>query len=264
MTTGTILDRILEAKRAEVARHRRERPLAELEGRIKQMPPPLNFSGALLGDRVRLIAEVKRASPSRGLLAPEFDPVGLAACYAENGAAAISVLTEVDHFQGSLDHLEAVKGAVASQGIPVLRKDFLFDPYQVYEARARGADAVLLIVAMLEGPKLRELLSAAQGLWLQALVEVHSEAELEMALEAGAEVVGINQRDLRTFDVDETLAARLRPLVPEGKIVVAESGISTAADVARLKAARVHAVLVGEALVTAPDTAAKVRELAGV
>ena len=213
---------------------------------------------------MRLIAEVKRASPSRGLLAPNFDPVGLASRYAENGAAAISVLTEVDHFQGSLDHLEAVKEAVAPQGIPVLRKDFLFDPYQLYEARARGADAVLLIVAMLEAARLRELLSAAQGLWLQALVEVHAEAELETALEAGAEVVGINQRDLRTFDVDVSLAARLRPLVPEGRIVVAESGISTAADVARLKTARVHAVLVGEALVTAPDTAAKVQELAGV
>ncbi len=264
MTTGTFLDQILEAKRAEVASHRRETPLSELEGRIKGMPPALNFSGALWGDRVRLIGEVKKASPSRGLLAPQFDPVGLATCYAENGAAAISVLTEVDHFQGSLDHLEAVKAAMGPLSIPVLRKDFVYDHYQVYEARAWGADALLLIVAMLKAPQLQELLAAAQQLWLQALVEVHSEAELETALEAGAEVVGINHRDLRTFTVDRSLSSRLRPLIPAGRVVVAESGVSTAADVARLQEAGVHAVLVGEALVTAPDTAAKVRELAGV
>lgn len=263
MTTGTILDTILEHKRMELERHRRETSLAQLEARIKAMPMPLNLSGALLGDRVRLIAEVKKASPSRGLLAPHFDPVALATCYADNGAAAISVLTEVDHFQGSLEHLRMVKQTVSGKGLPVLRKDFLFDPYQLYEARAYGADAALLIVAMLAPALLKELLAVARSLWLQALVEVHSRRELETALEAGAEVIGVNHRDLKTFKMDMSLSAQLRPLVPQGKIVVAESGIGSADDVRRLKEAGVHAILVGEALVTAKDTAAKVRELAG-
>ena len=264
MTTGTILDKILESKRAEVERHRRETPMPALRERTAGMPAPLNFAGALWGAQVRLIAEVKRASPSKGLLAPQFDPVALATCYAENGAAAISVLTERDHFQGGLEHLETVKEAVAPLGTPVLRKDFLYDPYQLHEARAHGADAVLLIVAMLEPALLRELLAVGRELWLQALVEVHSQRELETALKAGAEVIGINHRDLRTFDVDLSLTERLRPMIPPGVLVVAESGISTADDVAALRKARVNAVLVGEALMLAPDVGAKVRELAGV
>ena len=264
MTTGTILDKILASKRVEVERHQRETPLAAIQERIAAMPAPLNFSGALWGDRARLVAEVKRASPSKGLLAPQCDPVALATCYAENGAAAISVLTEKDHFQGSLDHLQAVKTAVAPLGLPVLRKDFLYDPYQLHEARAYGADAALLIVAMLEPSLLRELLAVSRELWLQALVEVHSQSELETALEAGAEVIGINHRDLRTFNVDISLTARLRSLIPRGVQVVAESGISTAEDVATLQGAGANAVLVGEALMLAPDVGAKVRELAGV
>ena len=261
---STILDKIIEAKRRELARRQREEPLATLEQRVKEMPPPLNFSGALMGPGIRLIAEIKKASPSRGLLRPEFDPSALARTYADNGAAAISVLTEVDHFQGSLEHLVQVKSALGDTGLPVLRKDFIFDPYQVYEARAYGADAFLLIVAMLEPGQLRELLDIAQSLWLQCLVEVHSEAELEVALEAGAEVIGINHRNLSTFETDMSLTRRLRPLIPQGKIVVAESGIRSREDVAQLKKAGANAVLVGEALVTAPDVAAKVRELAGL
>jgi len=264
MSTGTILDTILEYKRAEVERRLRSTPLSELEAAIKDLPSPLNFSGALWGDKVRLIGEVKKASPSKGLLAPDFDPVALATCYAENGAAAISVLTEVDHFQGSLDYLKAVKAAVGPLGLPALRKDFLYHPYQVYEARAYGADAALLIVAMLEPTQLKELLAVCQQLWVQALVEVHDEAELEVALAAGAEIIGVNHRDLRTFNVDLTLTSRLRPLIPQGKLIVAESGISSAEDVATLKRVGVNAVLVGEALMAAPDTAAKVRELSGV
>ena len=259
----TILDQILEAKRRELERRQREEPLVSLEQRAREMPLPLNLSGALMGPGVRLIAEVKKASPSRGLLCPDFDPVALARTYAENGAAAISVLTEVDHFQGSLEHLSQVKSAVSDARLPVLRKDFIFNPYQVYEARAHGADAFLLIVAMLEPAQLQELLNVARSLWLQCLVEVHSEHELEMALEAGAEVIGINHRDLKTFDMDLSLSEHLRPLIPQGKIVVAESGISSREDVARMKKAGVNAVLVGEALVTAPDVAAKVRELLG-
>lgn len=264
MTTGTILDEILDAKRAEVERRRRETPLAELEARVREAPFPLNLSGALWGERVRLIAEVKRASPSKGLLAPDYDPAALAAVYIANGAAAVSVLTEEDYFQGSLEHLAAVKAAVGPEGAPVLRKDFLFDPYQLFEARANGADAALLIAAALSPGQLREMLAAAQRIWLQCLVEVHDERELETALRCGAEIIGINNRDLRTFDVDTTLSARLRPLIPHGRMVVAESGISSREDVDALQRAGVHGILVGEALMTAPDVGAKVRELSGV
>ncbi|MCH7655315.1 MAG: indole-3-glycerol phosphate synthase TrpC [Chloroflexi bacterium] len=264
MTTGTILDRILDAKRAELERAQRETPLSELQERAKTGPFPLNLSGALWGESVRLIAEVKKASPSKGVIVADYDPAAIAAEYAANGAAAISVLTEADHFQGSLAHLEAVKAVVGPLGLPVLRKDFIFDPYQIFEARAAGADAVLLIVAALADGQLRELLAVAQTIWLQVLVEVHDEAELETALAAGAEIIGVNHRDLRTFEVDLSLSLRLRPLVPAGHVLVAESGIAGAADVRRLKGAGFDAVLVGEALLTAADRPAKVRELAGV
>ena len=173
------------------------------------------------------------------------------------------MLTESAHFQGSLAHLAAVKAAVGPEGMPVLRKDFLFDPYQLSEARANGADAALLIVAILDPQQLREMLDAAQRIWLQCLVEAHDEREVETALGAGAEIVGVNQRDLRTFAVDPTLAARLRPLIPPGRMAVAESGVASRDDVAALQRAGVNGVLVGEALMTAPDVAAKTRELAG-
>ncbi len=264
MTTGTILDKILDAKRVELERHKRTTSLSELEERVKAAPFPLNLSGALWGDTIRLIAEVKKASPSKGLLAANYDPANLAVCYAENGAAAVSVLTEADYFQGSLEHMRAVKEAVAPSGLPVLRKDFLFDPYQLYEARAYGADAALLIVAALDSQQLKELLAVAQSIWLQCLVEVHNETELEAALNAGAEIIGINHRDLKTFKVDTTLSLKLRPLVPAGRMTVAESGISSADDVLPLKSAGVNGILVGEALMTAPDPGAKVRELTSV
>ena len=264
MTTGTILERILDAKRGELERAKRETPMSELQERVKGAPFPLNLSGALWGESIRLIAEVKKASPSKGVIVADYDPAAIAAEYAANGAAAISVLTEVDHFGGSLAHLEAVKAVVGPQGLPVLRKDFIFDPYQLFESRAAGADAVLLIVAALSAGQLRELLAAAQTIWLQALVEVHDEAELETALGAGAEIIGVNHRDLRTFEVDLSLSLRLRPLVPAGRLLVAESGIEGAADVRRLKSAGFDGILVGEALLTAEDRPAKVRELAGV
>ena len=262
--TGTILDKILEAKRAELVRHKRETPLSTLESRVRETPFPHNLSGALWGDRVRLIGETKKASPSKGLLAQHYDPAALASTYASNGAAAISVLTEVDHFQGSLAHLAAVKAAVGPEGIPVLRKDFLFDPYHLLEARAHGADAALLIVAALSTEQLREMLDAAQRIWLQCLVEVHDERELETALSAGAEIIGINHRDLRTFKMEMTLSARLRPMIPQGRMVVAESGINSREDVSALLQVGVHGILVGEALMTAPDVGEKVRELSGV
>jgi indole-3-glycerol phosphate synthase len=259
----TILDRIMETKRLEVERRKREEPLSTLEERIRTLPVPLNFSGALLGDGLRLIAEAKKASPSRGLLRDDYDPAALARAYAQNGAAAVSVLTEVDNFHGSLEHLAAARDVLRPMGVPLLRKDFIFDPYQVYEARAYGADAILLIVGILAYEHLRALLSTSQSLWVQALVEVHTREEMEIALEAGAEVIGINNRDLRTFETDIARTEDLASLVPKGRIVVSESGIHTHDDLVRLRRAEVHAVLVGEALVTSADPGAKVRELLG-
>ncbi len=259
--TETILDRIVEAKRKELVRLKAATPLAELQARAAAMPPTLNISGALLGDGVRLIAEVKKASPSKGAFVDSYDPASLARTYAENGAAAVSVLTEVDHFQGNLGHLTAVKEATAPWRPPVLRKDFLFDPYQVYEARAAGADAILLIVAALNPAQLEEMLQLAQSLWLQCLVEVHDAAEVEAAVEAGAEIIGINNRDLRTFKTDLALTETLCPLIPRDKIVVSESGITAPEHVARVWKAGASAILVGEALMTAPDVGGKVREL---
>ena len=258
---ATILDDIVAVKRGELKVQRAEVPLEALERRIAEQPRPLNLSGALLGDQVRLIGEVKKASPSRGLLCPDFDPVRLATTYAENGAAAISVLTD-PRFQGTLEHMEAVKQAVAAHGTPVLRKDFIFDPYQVHEARAHGADALLLIVAVLDLDQLTELLALSRQFWMQCLVEVHTQSELETALAAGAEIIGINNRDLRTFTTNLSVTRELAPSIPRGKVVVSESGIDSREDILGLRELGVHAVLVGEALVTAVDVGAKVRELA--
>jgi indole-3-glycerol phosphate synthase len=216
-----------------------------------------------MGDDLRLIAEVKKASPSKGILNADLDPVQTAITYADNGAAVVSVLTESKHFLGSIDYLAAVKEALQPKGIPVLRKDFIFDPYQVHEARAYGADAILLIVAALEPEQLKKLMRVAQSLWMQCLVEVHDEAELQTALDVEAEVIGINNRDLRTFHTTLEVTERLAPLVPQGKIIVSESGIETRDDVQRLSELGVNAVLIGETLVTASDVGAKVREFTG-
>lgn len=277
MAAESFLTRILAHKRVEIERQRIKIPLDQLEARMPTLAAPLDFAAALrIADRAALIAEVKKASPSKGVLVEHFDPPALAQTYAANGAAAISVLTDVRFFQGSLKYLEAVKQQVSGarggtlatgvhRPIPVLRKDFILDPYQVFEARAYGADALLLIVAALDSTMLRQLLELTHVLGMQALVEVHDEVELDGALNAGATLVGINNRSLHSFvttlETTERLAARLpshnRP------VLVSESGINTAADVARVRACGADAVLVGEALVTAPDVAARVRELAG-
>ena len=256
-----ILNEIVAAKKVELDRLKVEVPLPEVERRIRETKPPLNLAGALWSDSVRVIAEVKRASPAKGLLRADLDPAALASSYADNGAAAVSVLTNKDHFQGSIEDLEAVHGVVNPRGIPVLRKEFVFDPYQVYEARAHGADAVLLIVAMLDPGLLGELRSLTQELWMQSLVEVHDEAQLEQALAVDAEIIGINNRDLRTFKTDLEVTERLAPAVPDGKIVVSESGVSSRENIDRVRAAGAHAVLVGEALVTAADPGATLRGL---
>ncbi len=258
----SILDKIVAAKRVELAEAMRVLPLADVQRLAAEQPPALSLSEALNGGAIRLIAEVKKASPSRGLLSPDFDPVRLAGTYVANGAAAVSCLTD-PRFQGELAHLSAIKQSGASGNAPVLRKDFIFDPYQVFEARAAGADGILLIVAILVPSQLKELLGVARSLEMQCLVEVHDEGEMETAIDAGAEIIGVNNRDLHTFTTDLAVTQRLAPLVPEGKVLVSESGIFTSADLDLLGRFRVNAVLVGEALVTAPDTAAKVRELSG-
>lgn len=225
------------------------------------MPPTRDFTAALrpAPGGVKLLAEVKKASPSRGVIATSFDPVGLATTYARHGAAAISVLTDEKYFQGSLALLEAVRAAVA---VPLLRKDFTLDEYQLWEARAAGADAILLIVSILDLHALRDLQAAAKGLGLAALVEVHTAEELDVALSSGAAIVGINNRDLRTFETHIETTLALLPLIPPGPIAVSESGFARGEEVRRVVAAGAHAVLVGEGLVRAADVAAKVRELA--
>ncbi|MFC2007522.1 indole-3-glycerol phosphate synthase TrpC [Chloroflexota bacterium] len=254
-----MLNRIVVDKRGEVEQRKKIVPVATLEERMAQQPAPLDFAAALGSDGISLIAEVKKASPSRGILCPDYHPVALAKSYQQGGASAISVLTEVNYFQGSMEHLAAIKREVS--GLPLLRKDFIFDPYQVYESRAGGADALLLIVAILDQEQLDELLNLAGSLGLGCLVEVHNENEVERALLAGAEIIGINNRDLSTFDVDIDTTRRLRPLVPPGKIVVSESGIGGRSDVERVRGWGVNAVLVGETLVTADDIGEKIREL---
>jgi indole-3-glycerol phosphate synthase len=260
--TETILDRIVAHKRRELAAARKAVPLGEMKARAAEAPAGRPFLDALRRPGIGLIAEVKKASPSRGVLREDFDPVWLAGRYAEGGAAAVSVLTDQKHFQGTLQHLAAVRAALPD-GPPLLRKDFFFDDYQLYEARCHGADAVLLIVAILEQPLLAELLAGARSLGMAALVEVHEEGEMERALQADADLIGINNRDLRTFDVDLATTEKLRPLAGDNRTVVAESGVFTRDDMRRLQACGVNAVLIGEALVTAPDPAKKVRELLG-
>ncbi len=256
-----ILDEIMAHKRKELEARRQVVPLADLKARGADLPPSLDFAAALRGEGVSLIAEIKRASPSRGLLCADFDPARLATTYAANGAAAISVLTDEKFFQGKLEYLDRIREALGAT-IPLLRKDFIFDPYQVYEARAHAADALLLIAAVLPNETLAELLALTHELGMTALVEVHDEQEVERVLPLHPRVVGINNRDLRDFSVDLATFGRLRSLLPCDTIAVAESGVHTAADVRRLAKMGADAVLVGESLVTARDRPAKVQELA--
>lgn len=258
--TKNILDEIVAWKRLEVEQCKRAKSPARVQAEAARLPAPRDFAAALRAPGVSLIAEIKRASPSKGAIRPDLDPVVLARCYAENGAAAISVLTDGKYFGGSLDDLRAVRQAV---DLPVLRKEFVVDPYQVYEARAAGADALLLIAAVLDDDELAQLGALALELAMSALVEVHNEVELARALRIDPRIVGINNRDLKTFAVDLENTARLRPLIPVDVVLVAESGIRTRADVDRLGRIGVNAMLVGEALVRAEDVGRQVRELVG-
>jgi len=258
-----ILDSIVAHKRKELALWKATVPQGRIKEAAIQQTPPLDFAAALRRPGISLIAEVKRASPSKGLLRPELDPGQLAVTYVEGGASAISVLTDERFFQGSLSDLAAVKAALRQAGreVPVLRKDFIFDAYQVYQARAYGADAVLLIAAILRAEDLAELLALARELSMEALVEVHCEEELARVLPLGPSIIGVNNRDLHDFRVDLATTLRLLPYIPRSAILVSESGIHCHADVERLARAGVDAILVGEALVTAEDVVGKIREL---
>jgi indole-3-glycerol phosphate synthase len=278
-TDPTILDRIVADKREEVAWRKKKEPIEVLQPRIAEMSSEWSrgdqwsLKRAILegprgpvagGKRVRLIAEIKKASPSKGRFVPSPDHRALGRTYVHLGAAAVSVVTEAKYFLGQVEWVWDLRVSLDGYypgGRPsLLRKDFLFDPYQVWESRAYGADAILLITAILSDGELRELMALAEELEMDCLVEVHNQAEVERALKAGAEIIGINNRDLRTFEVDIATTERLRPLIPTDRVVVSESGISTRADVERLADCGVHAVLVGEALITARDVRTKVLE----
>lgn len=253
------LDKIVAEKLDELEQRQKTVPLSELEAAVREKPPPLGLAEALEGDGISLIAEVKRASPSKGVLRPELDPVKLAGTYVQGGAAAISVLTESKYFMGSSKDLEAIKHHLPD--IPLLRKDFILKPYQVFESRAWGADALLLIAAILDDTELKELLSLSHDLGMQCLVEVHNEEELKRALAGDVKIIGINNRNLDTMSVDINVTRRLRPLIPPERIVVSESGIKGRGDVQKLREWGINAVLIGETLVTADDVTAKIKEL---
>jgi indole-3-glycerol phosphate synthase len=261
--TGTILDEILARTIADLAERKKTVPVSDLEARALSCAVPLSLRASLAGPEMSVIAEIKRASPSRGTFPVTVEPATVARDYISGGAAAISVLTDQPFFQGSLGDLDASAGVAhaGARSVPVLRKDFVVDPYQIVEARAYGADAVLLIVAALDDRQLTDLVAVAATWGMDALVEVHDERELEQAVAVGATLVGINNRDLKSFSVDLALSERLAPRAPADTVLVAESGISGPAEVKRLHDAGTRAVLVGESLITAPDRAAAVKAL---
>ncbi len=259
VATDTVLDRILQRKVEELAEARARTSDREMMRRAERSGHATrDMMAALQSDRVSLIAEVKRASPSKGELTRDFAPVMTAATYACNGAAAISILTDQDFFRGNLAYLTAARQAVA---VPVLRKDFVIDPYQVYEGRAAGADAILLIVAALSDPQLADLYALTNELGMKALVEAHNEEEMARALRLGAQLIGINNRDLKTFNVDLGTTARLASMVDDDVVLVAESGIFSAADAREMGRLGARAILVGEALMKALDPVPLIREL---
>lgn len=255
----TILDRIVASKRRELAERRERVPVAELAKRLPAAPPVRDFRAALTaGPGLGVIAEVKKASPSAGVLRADFDPVAIAHEYATAGAHAISVLTDAEFFQGSLAYLTAIRAAVAP---PVLRKDFLLDAYQVLEARVAGADAVLLIAEILDNATLKQLLRETHALGMQALVELYDRDNLARVVDSGATLIGINNRDLRTFETRLEHSLELAPMIPPDRVVVSESGIKTRDDMQRLADAGVKAVLIGETFMRSGNAGAKLREL---
>jgi indole-3-glycerol phosphate synthase len=255
-----ILQKIVENKREEVARQKEILPLGELRQMLADRPPTRDFEGSIRNRDCAVIAEVKRSSPSKGRIRKDFDPVGIAEIYEDNGASAISILTEQKHFEGRAAYIPQIRRSVK---LPLLRKDFIIDPYQINEARVLGADALLLIARLLEAGELRDFIGLASELGLAALVEVHDETDLEKAICAGARVVGINNRDLATFRTDLAVSIRLARRVPKGVTVVSESGISSRGDIERLMGGGIHAFLIGESLMREQDIGKKLRELLG-
>jgi indole-3-glycerol phosphate synthase len=253
-----ILDRIVEAKRKEVAHLKGVRPLARLKEDMRDLSAPRDFRRAISRSPCSIIAEVKRRSPSRGRIREDFDPFKIAALYRENGAAAVSVLTDEEFFEGNRTYLSGIRKVV---DLPLLRKDFIIDPYQIYETRILGGDAMLLIASLLEEEQLRQYIRLAESIGLSALVEVHTREELDKALAAEAEIIGINNRDLKTFSTDLGITLDLAPSIPGDRVVVSESGINTREDIERLTKAGIRSFLVGEALMRAEDIGGKLREL---
>jgi indole-3-glycerol phosphate synthase len=253
-----ILAEIVARRRERLAEAKRLRPFAALRAEAQPRRAARRFVAALRRDTVNVIAEVKRRSPSKGVIRADFDPVTIARNYAANGAAAISVLTEEDFFDGSLDHLRAVRAGV---DVPLLRKDFVFDEYQIYEALDAGADAILLIAAMLDGAHFNDLLQTADGLGLDVLVEVHDRDEAEKVLASDVRLLGVNNRNLRTFHTTLDTSLELAQILPPALTLVSESGIRTRADIDRLRAAGFHAFLVGEELMRAADEGAALKAL---
>jgi len=257
----TILDKIVETKRVEIERAKAARPLEELRARLPDAPPVRDFFAALsAAGPIKLIAEVKKASPSKGIIRADFDPVAIAQTYEAHGASCLSVLTDEQYFQGSLEYLRQIRQAVQ---IPILRKDFILDTYQLVEARAAGADAVLLIAECLDDCNLRKLHNEAVELSLTPLVEFYDPENLDRVLAAGASLIGVNNRDLRTFQVDLGHTIRLREKVPLDCVFVGESGIESREDALRLQSAGVDAMLVGESLMRQADIGAAVDRLLG-
>jgi indole-3-glycerol phosphate synthase len=248
-----ILDRIIESKKKILFKSKLECNINKLESVINKLPEPLDFKNVLIKQNIndiRIIAEVKKASPSKGIIREDFEHLKIARQYESNNAAAISILTESEFFMGKLEFLKEIKNAV---NIPVLRKDFLFDPYQIYEARANGADAVLLIAAILEKSLLDELLSVVKKLSMNALVEIHTKDELKKVLQTDAEIIGINNRNLKTFETDIQTSIDLMADIPESKIIITESGIKTKEDIRKLSKAGVDAFLIGETFMRADN-----------
>lgn len=255
---GTILDKIVAARLVRLDDDKATASLEMLKQRAADKSPPMDFAAVLGGPGIHIIAEAKKASPSKGLLKPQFNPAALGRSFEEGGAAAISVLTEQDHFMGSLSALEEVRGAVS---VPILRKDFILDAYQIVEARACGADSFLLIAGLLDPGRLRFLIDQGREWGMEPLIEVHDLPELNMAIESGARIIGINNRDLKTFRVDIRVTLQLIKHVPTGRIVVSESGIRIRDEILRLRDAGVAGFLIGESIVTSSDPASKIREL---
>ncbi|PYU36566.1 MAG: indole-3-glycerol phosphate synthase TrpC [Acidobacteria bacterium] len=253
-----MLSRIIESRRAEVARRRRILPETVLRIAAGKADAPRDFAGALARDKVSVIAEIKKASPSAGVLRREFEPVSLARGFEQAGAAALSVLTEEENFQGALAHLRDARAAVS---LPVLRKDFIVDPWQVWEARAANADSFLLIAAALDDATLGELLALGRELGMEALVEVHTAEELERVLAAGARIVGVNNRNLHTLEVRMETSLELGETIPEDRVAVSESGLRSAQDLRKLSAAGFDAFLIGESLMREPDPGAALERL---